>query len=290
MYLDLLFSISVLVHYSLLLLTAKFFHRQSSSGRLLMGASLGAFAVLLLPLPLSKVAAVVLILVLPLLMVLVAFWPLRLREAIYSWGAFFLFSFMLAGALTALLNLERFRRLFSTAAGSLVLCGSCAALYLLFSLLRPLSEEKGWQRLWSVELQVAWRGREKRVPAYLDTGNRLRDPFSSLPVIVIDYRCLEEMLPPALYRVLADEGEQSWRALEQLPDPGLARSFTLIPCYGVGRGEKLLLGLKPDDVILYEGGQSRSLGSKVYLGLTRRGFGPAADYRALLPPDLLHAG
>lgn len=290
MYLDLLFFMSVLVHYFLLLLTAKFFHRHGSGRRLLPAAALGAFSVLLLPLSLSRGLVIAVVLAAPLLMVLVAFWPLRLREAIYSWGAFFLFAFMLAGALTALLNLDRLRRLFATAGGSLIPGATCAAVYLLFSLLRPLAEERKWQRLWGVELQVAWRGREKTVPAYLDTGNRLRDPFSSLPVIVIDYRCLEEMLPPPLYRALADEKEQSWSALERLPDPAMARSFTLIPCYGVGRGERILLGLRPDDVVLHEGGRSRSLGSAVYLGLTRRGFGPAANYRALLPPDLLRAG
>ena len=290
MYLDILFIISVLVHYFLLLLTARLFHRQASAGRLLAGAALGAPAVLLLPFSLSTITVAAVLLGAPLLMILVAFWPLRWAEVLFSCGAFFLFAFMLAGALSALLNFDGARRFFATPGGVLLLLGSCAALYLLFALLRPFSAEKKWQKCWRVELEVAWRGKEKIVPAFLDTGNRLRDPFSSLPVIVVDYRSLEGLLPPPLYRILADETMEPWSALEKLPDPVMARHFTLIPCRGVGPGKEILLGLKPDRVILHEGGRSRSLGSAVFLGLSRRGFGPAADYRALLPPELLHAG
>lgn len=290
MYLDLLLFSSVAVHYSLLLFTARLFHRQTSPGRLLAGAALGAAAVLLLPLPPSPGLAAGAILAAPLFMVLAAFWPLRLPEIIFCWGALFLAAFTVAGAVTALLNLAPLRCLLATAGGSLLCCGTGAALDLLFRLLRPFLQERGWQRLWRVELQVAWRGQEKIVPSFLDTGNRLRDPFTGHPVIVIDYRSLEGLLPPALFRALADERCAPWTALESLPDAALARSFTLIPCRGVGQHRELLLGLKPDNVVLRGGGQCRALGSGVYLGLTRRGFGPAAEYRALLPPGLLHGG
>ena len=51
MYLDLLFLLNLVVHYFLLLFTARLFHRQAACGRLLGGA-LGAMAVLMVPLQL----------------------------------------------------------------------------------------------------------------------------------------------------------------------------------------------------------------------------------------------
>ncbi len=290
MYLDLLFFLNLVVHYFLLLFTAKLFHRKSGFGRLLAGAALGALAVLLMPFPHSQGVAAAMILTAPLLMVLTAFWPLRPLETFYFWGVFFLTSFTVAGALTALLNFDAPRRFFALPGGVLLISGVCIVIYLLFILLRPLLEEKKWQKLWQAELQVAWRGKEKIVPAFLDTGNRLRDPFSSLPVIVIDYRSLEGLLPPPVYQCLAEEGAEPWSALERLADPALACCFTLIPCRGVGRRSEILLGFKPDSVAFFEDGRLRPLGTQVFLGLTRRGFGPAADYRALLPPELLRAG
>ncbi len=290
MYLDLLLFISTAVHYSLLRLTAKLFHRQASWWRLLTGAALGAPAVLLLALPGARGLVVAAIIAAPLVMLIAAFWPLRLPELLYYWGAFFLAAFAVAGAAAALLNSPPLRHYFATSGGVLLLLGVCCGVECLCTLLRPLSEEKKWQKLWRGELEIAWRGKEKVVPAFVDTGNRLRDPFSGLPVIVVDYRSLEEILPPAIYRHLADERLEPWGALEKLTDPALARCFTVIPCRGVGREREILLGLKPDCVILYEEGRSFRLGSRVYLGLSRRGFGPTADYRALLPPGLLRAG
>ncbi|HPU01348.1 MAG: sigma-E processing peptidase SpoIIGA [Firmicutes bacterium] len=290
MYLDLLFLLNLVVHYFLLLFTARLFHRQAACGRLLGGAALGAMAVLMVPLQLPPWFNAAVILAAPLLMIFIAFWPLRPLETLSFWGAFFLASFTLAGALTALLSLDLPRRLFRFTGGLLLVAGVCLALYLLFGLLRPILEDKKWQKLWQAELLVAWRGKEKAVPAFLDTGNRLRDPFTGSPVIIVDYRSLEGLLPPQVYRCLADEAAEPWSALEQLPDPALVRSFTLIPCRGLSRRGELLLGFRPDAVAFLEDGRSRPLGVQVYLGLTRQGFGPAAEYRALLPPELLRTG
>ncbi|MGB4125745.1 MAG: sigma-E processing peptidase SpoIIGA, partial [Dethiobacteria bacterium] len=96
MYLDLLFFISVVMHYFLLLFTAKLFHRKMSRGRLLAGASLGALAVLLLPYPHPTGLTVTVILLAPLLMVSAAFWPLRFPEILFYGGAFFLVAFTVA--------------------------------------------------------------------------------------------------------------------------------------------------------------------------------------------------
>ncbi|NLA27003.1 MAG: sigma-E processing peptidase SpoIIGA, partial [Firmicutes bacterium] len=286
MYLDLLFFLNLLVHYFLLLFTAKLFHRETAFGRLLAGAAIGALAILVLPFPHSPVLAAALILAAPLLMVLTAFWPLRPLEIFYFWGAFFVASFVVAGALGALLNFNGPRQIFSSPMGIFIIFGVSILLYLLLGLLRPFREDKKWQKILRVDLQVVWQGKEKSFPAFLDTGNRLRDPFSSLPVILVDYRSLEGMLPSQVFHCLAEEGSESWSALERLSDPALARCFTLIPCRGVGRKGEILLGFKPDRVEYFKNGQIRPLGSQVFIALSRRGFGPTAEYRALLPPEL----
>ncbi len=290
MYLDLLFFLNLLVHYFLLLFTARLFQREAGFWRLLAGAALGSLSVLILPFPHSPLLPALFIPAAPLLMVIIAFRPLRLPELLYFWGAFFMASFILAGALSALLSFSALRCFFASPCGILLIPGVCILLYLLFGLLRPFAEDKKWQKLWRIELQVTWRGRETAVPAFLDTGNRLREPFSGRPVIVIDYRSLEGLLPASLFRRLAEEEAEPWSAVEQLADPALLRSFALIPCRGIDSSSGLLLGFKPDEVAFFENGRKRQLDAGVFLALTRRGFGPAAEYRALLPPGLLRAG
>lgn len=278
------------MHYFLLLLTAKLFHRKASFGRLLAGAVLGSLSLLILLVPYSPLLTAAAVLTAPLLMILTAFRPLRPLEVFYYWAAFFIASFVAAGALSALLNYDLPKKIFASPHGIILIAAVCIAVYLIWALLQAFGEEKKWQKCLQVELQVTWQGKVKEVPAFLDTGNRLRDPFSSCPVIVIDYRSLEGLLPAQVYCCL-DQGElEPWRALESLGNTALARSFTLIPYRGVGYGNGILLGFKPDGVVFWENGESRKIQAQVYLGLVRRGFGPAAEYRALLPQELLRAG
>ncbi len=291
MYFDLLLFLNLLVNYLLLLITARLLRRRPGLWRLLAGAAVGAAAVgvLLLPgLPWVIPSAVILV---PAVMVPVVFWPLHRTELPLIWGAFFLVSFTAGGvvvALTQLLELQRSGLEGWRGLGVLVL--ACLFLYLSLGLLRPYVEERRWQHSLKALVRVSWDGKVAELPALVDTGNRLREPFGQRPVIVVDFHSLEEVLPREIYRSLSDPALQPWEALERLADPSLARSFTLIPARGVRGEETMLLGLRPDAVAVDLGGRTRTLDTRVILGLHRHGFGPVAEYRALLPPEIMAAG
>lgn len=290
MYLDLLFFFSLLIHYFLLLYTAKLFHRRPGFWRLSAGAALGALSALVSVVPPNPVLTAAVILLAPLAMLTAVFRPFSRRELILLWAAFFLVSFMTGGAVTALFSLSGPGHLNSPFRGAALLIAVCVMLYLLLGLLYPYLEEKKWQKIGRMTLLVTWRGQEKEVPAFLDTGNRLKDPFFRLPVIVINYRSLEGMLPPAVYCRLSDISAEAWTVLQELEDLSLARCFTLVPFRGIGSRREIMLGLRPDAVVISCGEQSWHCGPQAVLGLARHSFGSAAEYQALLPPDLVKAG
>ncbi len=290
MYLDLLFLLNLTINYFLLLFTAKLFRRLPGFWRLAAGAILGALAVLLLKLPHYPALTMTATLLLPITMVAAVFWPLRWLELFLLWGAFFLVSFMTGGAVFALAMLKYPGDLVRPPQGIALLLGVCLGLYLLLGLLRPYLEERRWQNIWKAELLVTWQGREKKLSAYLDTGNRLREPLSQRPVIVTHFRSLEGMIPSSIFHHLSDPALEPWMALQDLEDLSLARCFSLVPFSGVGARGGMLLGFKPDTVIISRGNRQWQLGSHVILGLTGRGFGPVAEYQALLPPELMQAG
>lgn len=290
MYLDLLFAINLSINYFILLVTAKLFRKQPGAQRLLFGAAVGALAVLLFKLPPYPVLTLAVTGLMPILMVLLVFWPLRWLELFMIWCSIFLVSFLTGGAVLALSLLNNPGGIFHPPRGIASLFLVCLFIYLILSLLRPYLEERKWQKLWQMDLLVSWQGIEKTVPAYLDTGNRLREPFSQRSVIVIHYRCLEGLLPPVVYQRLSDPDLEPWMALPELEEIAQARCFTLVPFSGLGARSGMLLGFKPDAVTLSKGEESWRIESRVVLGLTRCGFGPVAEYQALLPPDLLRAG
>jgi len=239
---------------------------------------------------LNPVLNAAVILLAPLAMLFAVFRPLSRRDLLLLWAAFFLVAFMTGGAVTVFFTLSGPSPLKDPSRGAVQLIAACFLLYLLLGLLYPHLEEKKWQKAGRMTLLISWRGREKEVPAFLDTGNRLKDPFFRLPVIVIDYRSLEGMLPPAVYRRLSDLSAEAWTALPELEDLSLARCFTLVPFRGVGSRREIMLGLRPDDVVISRGAQSWRCGPRAILGLARHSFGAAAEYQALLPPELVQAG
>lgn len=64
-----------------------------------------------------------------------------------------------------------------------------ALLTLMLAARRPLNGE------WQVRLRVEVDGRTARFRALIDTGNRLREPISGLPVLIAEKRLLENALP-----------------------------------------------------------------------------------------------
>jgi len=55
---------------------------------------------------------------------------------------------------------------------------------------------------WLVRLRLSVDGRTARFPALIDTGNRLREPFSGLPVLIAEAALLKDILPKRGYRIV----------------------------------------------------------------------------------------
>ena len=61
-------------------------------------------------------------------------------------------------------------------------------------------------RDWQVSLCLSVNGRIARFPALIDTGNRLREPRSGLPVLIAEAGLVRGILPEAGYRILGFGG------------------------------------------------------------------------------------
>lgn len=96
------------------------------------------------------------------------------------------------------------------------------------------------QRVTQWEAQICLKSGRKcaRFCALIDTGNRLREPVSGLPVLIVEQRLLEGVLP---------EGFDAAYAAERLP-PG----FRLAAYGGLGARGKLCC-FRPDEVLVSYG-------------------------------------
>ena len=144
-------------------------------------------------------------------------------------------------------------RLFASGRGG-KLPALAAALTGLLMLYMLLAHRRRLRSSWSIDLCLSAGGATVRFRALVDTGNRLHEPLSGLPVIIAEKEVLEDILPETGYRSVAYGGlggngvlscfrpdfiwivsgkkmrraPEAWVAVSPAPLPGMSRA--LAPC------------------------------------------------------------
>ncbi|MFD0672005.1 sigma-E processing peptidase SpoIIGA [Cohnella sp. GCM10027633] len=145
--------------------------------------------------------------------------------------------------------------------------------------------------IWDVEVQVD--GRTWTFRGLLDTGNRLYEPLTRTPVMIMEASIWKESLPAGWCDRLKGESADSLVAELGSNDPepfGWSHRLRLIPYRAVNGSPKLMLGVKPDAVVLSMQGHAPIQTTRVLIGLDGGTLSSDASYRAIVHPDLTHAG
>ncbi len=287
MYLDIFFIVNLGMNSFLLWIASIINKRESSWKKLLAGAAAGTLlAVLWGSWNWNIYLERFLIVVAPLLMVLVAFYPVKVRELVFLTGTTFFAAFLLGGLLEALL-INAAGEAGRTEVNVWWLAGGCLLIYSLIRVFRPYLEDKSWQGALKASIKIRLGECQKTVSALMDTGNRLRDPFAQKPVILIDYRELEELWPHGLSLTGLEKEFDPVKVLEEISGHPEARRFYLIPFAAIGGAQEMLLGFRPDEVVVFSGENGREISSRVAVGVYKKSFGCAEEIQALMPPEVM---
>lgn len=129
-----------------------------------------------------------------------------------------------------------------------------------------------------VWLQVTLGGVQAGLPAFVDTGNQLREPVSGDPVVVCEAQALIRAgcLPPDVGRALATG------SLLALP-AGWQPRCRLVPMRTVGGRGAHLLALRPEAVAVRRGTQFESL-MRCWIALCGEPLHPEGRFVAIVPP------
>lgn len=107
-------------------------------------------------------------------------------------------------------------------------------------------------------------GRRTEINSLVDTGNSLTDPISGKTVIIAEKGSVLSLFDPDIAEILRDKAGCPSEILERLSERGLM--FRLLPYSAVGLERGMLLGFKPDKVII--NGKDKS-GTLVAISPTR---------------------
>jgi stage II sporulation protein GA (sporulation sigma-E factor processing peptidase) len=296
-YADILCLVNFCFDFSLLYLAGRLSRASIVGRRLILGAGIGSLyglaslypgAVFLMNLP-AKIAVSA-------LMVAIAYprGVAKLRAFATTLALFYLGSFAVGGAALAWTYLTTgVASLDGGAATGRLGLGAVLPAVLLGAILLHWAIVSGRERervdTLCVLCRVVVGDGQAEFRALVDTGNRLRDPLSDAPVVIVEYLAVTRLLPAGFGQVWdgsePDDPDLSRLASALGGTPWSAR-MRLVPFSSLGRANGLLVGFRPDAVIVgARGGDVRR--TDVVVCVSPRPLSAEGGYRALVPPEIL---
>ena len=139
----------------------------------------------------------------------------------------------------------------------------------------------------SYEITI-WLG-EKNITttAILDTGNMLKDPITSMPVIIVEKETLKEILPNSILDNLKNiiGGDVPKEVYEDENLKYITR-FKVIPFKSIGKENGMLLGFKADKVTIKQEEKIEII-TKVIIGIYDYKLSKKDEYHALIGFDMI---
>ncbi len=303
-YVDLVFFTNLAVDGTVLLTTAKVRHLRPSRSRLFAAAFLGAMyaaAMFWAHIPyLYSFGAKVLI---SLAMVLLSFGYGGPLQLVRNFGAFYLVNFATLGGVIGLAFLLQSANspwggMTYTADGGILLkwqmqLGLFMTTFLLsIWLFRSTSETRAKrqeleQLFWNIEIKV--EDRCWTVRALLDTGNRLYDPLTRIPVMIMEASIWRDELPQGWFeRLKAESPDQLISEMDASfsEEYSWGNRLRLVPYRAVNGNTRLMLAVKPDVVLLSREGHPPLQVNRVLIGLDGGTLSSEGTYRAIVHPDM----
>lgn len=272
-YVDILVVVNVYVNYGLLRLCSLICRQKSKPWRFVASAVLGGFSSVMILIPsIPNGIFIILRLILALILVYAAFGFSNKLQFLRAFGSFFFVNFIFAGLMLALwLFVSPKSMLYSTGIvyfnidtmSLVILTLICYAVMRLIHMLIEFKTPRN--TIYDMEILVSETKFLCR--AFLDTGNSLKEPFSSLPVIIVNQNISDYANTKKLIAAFADGGYP-----ERIVTASTVNSVNVLHAY------------KPDKIHI-KGIKTEFETSLVYIALTQTKI-KNGDFDALLNPSI----
>jgi len=174
--------------------------------------------------------------------------------------------------------------------------GSRAASFIAAIAAVGIAAEAGWgavhrgirDGLFVVPVDIDFGADRISVQALIDTGNRLRDPTSGNPVIIVEYGAIESLLPCEIRAALAKSDDDFMARACAVAGSSWSSRFRAVPYSSVGREKGMMVGFRPDRVRVADGRRMITT-SRAVVCVHASALCPGGNYRALVNPDILTA-
>lgn len=187
-YLDLIFFLNIGLDFLLLFSLNTLLKRNTSIKRIILGSIVGGLSIFFLFLPSSSNVLFLLKLLISIIMILVTFSFRNIKTFLYNLFYLYLLSILLGGFLYFFkveLSYKNNGLLFSyhDSYFPFILLLFISPFFIYFYLKEQKKYKNTYSKIYEVDLY--WNNSKYYFTAFLDTGNRLKDPYKKRPVILV---------------------------------------------------------------------------------------------------------
>lgn len=295
-YLDILLLENLVINYLILYVTAKFSRLRVSTLRLFAGAIVGAlYVVFIIIQPGVEVYYTAFAkILLSFFIIAITFSPRKVLSFLKTLVIFYISTFIFAGAALAFLYFNQqggfvkngIIYVFGQSKGSLMFFG-IATVGIIVKIFMEVIQSRITREKLLVPVSITFDNRAIAFPALVDTGNSLKDPLTNIPVVVVEFKALEELLPSEIKDIFENSKEDDLSCVTAtIATSRWFSRFRLIPFSSLGKENGMLIGFKPDFIQIGEEDQRRDV-KNVIVGIYNRSLSGNDMYKALLGPELV---
>lgn len=139
-----------------------------------------------------------------------------------------------------------------------------------------------------LEVMVFYQGKKILLTALVDTGNSLIEPISKLPVFIVEYPLVEELLAKEI-RETFKKNTLDFHFLEKLMESNNEMDLKLIPFKSIGKKSGIILGFKPDYILISQDTET-NIYEDLIIGIYQGRLSQDEQYRGLLNLEILKGG
>ena len=138
-----------------------------------------------------------------------------------------------------------------------------------------------------VNISIAIGNKSIELPALVDTGNSLHDPLTKLPVVVVEFSAIKDLLPDDIKSIFEQNHENDLNSVTStISSSNWFTRFRLIPFTSLGRENGMMIGFRPDYIEIGADDGKKDI-RDVIVGIYNRTLSANEQYRALMNPELI---
>ena len=293
-YLDIIWLDNLFVNFILVWITWKLSGNTAPMWRLWCSACIGAVYAVVLILPgFSVLAWLPFKILLSLAMLTAGFRISSLKDFFKLFGFFYGTTFLLGGAAFGFYYF--FNAGIAVADGVFliqdfpvkIVIFSIVFIILLYRWLWPLLRFRLNRHQLIYKVEVWFGDGSMSTDAFLDTGNELTDPFSGIPVMVVEFDQVRAVLPSEIQKIFKQGREDNLEYITRvMADSEWISRFRIVPYHTLGHSESLLIAFKPDRARIQADGTWTEI-RDILIGIRNQKLSGNSEYHALIQPQII---